>query len=224
MIFGLFGGRGSSSSRGFKAPDIDYETPEGLNAFLNYADQNRFEDGPVAADYADNIYDAMRTGSIDRNMGLSLLSTRLAGNSSFYGSDKFQSFLDYELPNKDQDNIIQGAAQNVFFRDLDSDDLSAYKTLAQSMGKTGSSADLSNFIQTRMAGSLEGQNKYKDDNIRAFEAYYGRAIRDDEGNLTGTYATFGLGKEGAKRVKKRKETAEATTEFTKDYIKKLGAK
>ena len=221
MIFGLFGGGRSS---GPKVPDIDYETPKGIKGFMNYADQNRFEDGPVAADYADNIYNAMRRGSIDRNAGLSLLSSRLAGNSSFYGSNRFQSFLDYELPNEEQDQIIQGAAQNVFFRDLNSRDLSAYKVLAQSMGKTGSSADLSNFIQTRMAGTLEGQNKYKDDNIRSFEAYYGRALRDDEGNLTGTYATFGLGEEGAKKAKRKKEVLEEATEFSKDYLKKLGAK
>ena len=221
FLDGLFGG---GSSSGPKVPDIDYETPKSFKGFMEYTDQNRFEDGPVAADYADNIYDAMHRGSIDRNMGLSLLSSRLAGNSSFYGSDRFQSFLDYELPNEDQDQIIQGAAQNVFFRDLDSRDLSAYKVLAQSMGKTGSTADLSNFIQTRMAGTLEGQNKYKDDNIRAYEAYYGRALRDDEGNLTGTYATFGLGEEGAKKAKEKKKVLEGATEFSKNYLKKLGAK
>lgn len=219
MIFGLFGGGGSST------PDAPkYETPDSLKPFLNYTNKNVFEDGPKAASFANTIYGAVNKGNLDSSTGLALLQSRLQGDSDFYSSDKFGDFLNYSVDNEDQDQIIQGAAQTAFYRDLDSKDLNAYKTLAQSMGKTSSPAELSNFIQQRMATTLEGQNKYLDDGMRAAQAYYGRALRDDDGNLTGEFGMFGMGEDGAKRAQQAKEVTDASNEFTKKYMKKLGAK
>ena len=149
------------------------------------------KDGPQSANYVQNLFQAMQKGNLDQPTAMALINSRLSGNSSFYGSKKFSDFLNYEVPNENQDEIIQGAANSVFYRDLNSGDLSAYKELAKSMGKTGSTAELSNFIQTRMAGTLEGQNKYKDDTRRSMEAYYGMSGRDEDGNLTGGYGIFG---------------------------------
>ena len=185
MIFGLFGGRSSSSN----VPDIDYETPDSLKPFINYSSQSTYRDGPLAADYAANVYKAMEKGNLDQPTAVGLLNSRFNPTSSFFSSDRFGEFLDYEVPNEDQDQIIQGAAQTNFFRDLSSEDLSAYKTLAQSMGKTGSASQLSNFIQQRMATTLEGMNKYKTPEIADKEAYYGRALRDDEGNFCLLYTS-----------------------------------
>lgn len=211
MIFGLFGSGGSST------PDApDYDTPDALKQFLNYSSTATMDDGPGAADFAENLFKAMQKGNLDQPTAMGLLNSRLAGNSSFYGSKKFSDFLNYEVPNENQDQIIQGAANTVFYRDLDSDDLSAYKTLAESMGKTGSPAELSNFIQTRMTGTLEGQNKYKDDIRRGMEAYYGMSHRDEKGNLTGGYGVFGTGDESVKMV----EQANKKMGFLKNYSKK----
>lgn len=220
MIFGLFGGRSSSSS----APKIKYDTPDSLNPFINYSDKNYFTDDSIAADYTDNLYRALQKGSIDQPTAMGLINSRLSGNSAFYGSKTFGDFLNYEVPGEDQDRIIQGAAQSNFFRDLDEDDLNAYKTLAQSMGKTGSASELSNFIQQRMATTLEGMNKYKTPQITDKEAYYGRALRDTEGNLTGQYGIFGVDEEGAKTAKMARGSLSEGAKFTKNYLKKLGAK
>lgn len=213
MIFGLFGGGGGGSS----TPDApNYDTPDALKSFLNYSSTATMEDGPGAANFAESLFNAMQKGNLDQPTAVGLLNSRLAGNSSFYGSKKFSDFLNYEVPNESQDQIIQGAANTVFYRDLDSGDLNAYKTLAESMGKTGSPTELSNFIQTRMAGTLEGQNKYKDDTRRAMESYYGMSHRDDKGNLTGGYGVFGTGDESVKMV----EQANKEMGFLKDYSKK----
>lgn len=220
MIFGLFGG-GSSSSN---VPKIDYETPDSLKPFLNYSSQSTYRDGPLAADYAANVYNAMRKGNLDQPTAAGLLNSRFNPTSSFFSSDRFGDFLNYEVPNEDQDQIIQGAAQSNFFRDLSSGDLSAYKTLAKSLGKTGSASELSNFIQQRMATTLEGMNKYKTPQITDKEAYYGRALRDDEGNLTGQYGIFGVDEQGSKTAKIARESLSDAADFTKNYLKKLGAK
>ena len=217
MIFGLFGGGGSSSTP--SAPK--YDTPDALKPFLNYSSTATMKDGPQSADYVQNLFQAMQKGSLDQPTAMALINSRLSGNSSFYGSKKFSDFLNYEVPNENQDQIIQGAANTVFYRDLDSDDLNAYKTLAESMGKTGSPAELSNFIQTRMAGTLEGQNKYKDDTRRQMESYYGMSHRDEKGNLTGGYGVFGTGDESVKMV----EQANKEMGFLKNYSKeKMKAK
>jgi len=220
MIFGLFGG-GSSSSN---VPKIDYETPDSLKPFLNYSSQSTYRDGPLAADYADNVYRALQKGNLDQPTAAGLLNSRFNPTSSFFSSDRFGDFLNYEVPNEDQDQIIQGAAQSNFFRDLSSGDLSAYKTLAKSLGKTGSASELSNFIQQRMATTLEGMNKYKTPQITDKEAYYGRALRDDEGNLTGQYGIFGVDEQGSKTAKIARESLSDAADFTKNYLKKLGAK
>ena len=219
MIFGLFGGGRSSSVSG-----PDYETPDSLKRFLNYSSQSTYRDGPLAADYAANVYKAMEKGNLDQPTAVGLLNSRFNPTSSFFSSDRFGEFLDYEVPNEDQDQIIQGAAQTNFFRDLSSEDLKAYKTLAQSMSKTGSASQLSNFIQQRMATTLEGMNKYKTPEIADKEAYYGRALRDDEGNLTGQYGIFGVDEQGSKTAKMARESLSEGAEFTKNYLKKLGAK
>ena len=212
MIFGLFGGNKSSSTP--KAPK--YETPDSLKQFLDYRSSATMKDGPEAASYVDSLINAVERGNLDQPTGMALINSRLKSNSSFYGSDRFGDFLNYRLPKEDQDEIIQGAANTVFYRDLDSDDLSAYKELARSMGKTSSPAELSNFIQGRMASTLEGQNKYKDDTRRAMEAYYGMSHRDDKGNLTGGYGVFGTGDESVGMV----EQANKEMGFLKDYSKK----
>jgi hypothetical protein len=219
MIFGLFGGGGSSTP---SAPK--YETPDALKPFLNYSTTATMTDGPQSADYVQNLFQAMGKGNLDQPTAMALINSRLSGNSSFYGSKKFGDFLNYELPNEDQDQVIQGAAQSNFFRDLDSDDLKAYKTLAQSMGKTGSAAELSNFIQGRMATSLEGMNKYKTPEITEKEAYYGRALRDKKGNLTGQFGIFGVDEKGAETAKTARKSLAKGAEFTKNYLKKMGAK
>ena len=221
MIFGLFGGGGGSST---SAPDIDYETPDSLKNFINYADRNYIEDEGRAEDFVSNIYGAMRRGNLGAREGMAYINSRLSPNDSFYGSEMFDDFLNYELPNETQDQIIQGAAQTNFYRDLDSDDLSAYKVLAQSMGKTNSTADFSNFIQQRMASSLEGQNKYKTPGISDKETTMGRAIRDEDGNLTGEYAVFGMDQRGADMTAAAKDSLQAGADFTTKYLKKLRAK
>ena len=163
------------------------------------------KDGPEAANYLKNLLQALDKGSLDQPTAMALANSRLASNSSFYSSNKFGDFLNYRLPNEDQDEIIQGAANTVFYRDLDTDDLSAYKELARSMNKTGSPAELSNFIQTRMSGTLEAQNKYKDDTRRQFEAYYGVSGRDEQGNLTGGYGVFGTGPDSKQMIADARE-------------------
>jgi len=200
MIFGLFGGGGSST------PDApDYKTPDRLKPFLSYSSTATMKDGPEAANYLQNLLKALDKGSLDQPTAMALANSRLASNSSFYSSNKFGDFLNYRLPNEDQDEIIQGAANTVFYRDLDTDDLSAYKELARSMNKTGSPAELSNFIQTRMSGTLEAQNKYKDDTRRQFEAYYGVSGRDEQGNLTGGYGVFGTGPDSKQMIADARE-------------------
>tara|TARA_R100001509_G_scaffold19262_1_gene9890 strand:- start:267 stop:932 length:666 start_codon:yes stop_codon:yes gene_type:complete len=206
------------------APKIDYETPDSLKPFINYADQTFIESRGETREFANIIYDALTKGNLDRETASAFLDSRLPGNSDFYTSKKFSKFLNYELPKEDQKEIIQGAAQSNFFRDLNKDDLKAYKTLAQSMGKTGSATELSNFIQGRMATSLEGMNKYKTPEITAKESYYGRALRDKKGNLTGEFAAFGTGKKGAKAARAFKDIGAKSAEFSKNYLKKLGAK
>ena len=201
MIFGLFGG-GSSSSN---VPDIDYETPDSLKPFLSYSSTATMKDGPEAANYLQNLFQALDKGSLDQPTAMALANSRLSSNSSFYSSDKFGDFLNYRLPNEDQDEIIQGGANTVFYRDLDSDDLSAYKQLAGSMGKDDNPIELSNFIQTRMSGTLEAQNKYKDDTRRKEEAYYGISGRDEQGNLTGGYGVFGTGPDSKQMVADARE-------------------
>ena len=206
------------------APKVEYETPDSLKAFINYGDKNFFESPGATKYFANNIYDAMSKGNLDSQTAMAFLESRIPGNSDFYASKKFGDFLNYKLPKEDQDQIIQGAAQSNFFRDLNKDDLNAYKTLAQSMGKTGSAAELSNFIQGRMATSLEGMNKYKTPDITAKESYYGRALRDKKGNLTGQFGIFGVDEKGAETAKMARKSLAEGAEFTKKYLKKMGAK
>ena len=92
------------------------------------------------------------------------------------------------------------------------------------MGKTNSTADFSNFIQQRMASSLEGQNKYKTPGISDKETTMGRAIRDEDGNLTGEYAVFGMDQRGADMTAAAKDSLQAGADFTTKYLKKLRAK
>ena len=219
MIFGSLFGQQSPD-----APDVDYETPDALKQFVSYGDKNFITNKGQFKDYASTLRSAMKSGNLDRTTAISLLNSRIEPNSKYLSSNKYRRFLEYDVPNKKQDAIIQGAAQTNFYRNLDSDDLDAYKTLAQSMGKAGTAADLSNFIQTRMAGTLEAQNKYKDDSIREKEAIYGRALRDEIGNLTGEYGFFGMGEEGAAQAQAAKDALSASTAFTQNYLKKLGAK
>ncbi len=73
------------------------------------------------------------------------------------------------------------------------------------MNKTGSPSELSNFIQTRMSGTLEAQNKYKDDTRREAEAYYGVSGRDEQGNLTGGYGVFGTGPDSKQMIADARE-------------------
>lgn len=219
MIFGLFSKPSVPS-----APKVKYDTPDSLKPFLNY-NKNSFLESPGATKYfAENIYDAMSKGNLDSQTAMAFLESRIPANSDFYASKAYGDFLNYELPNEDQDQVIQGAAQSNFFRDLDSDDLKAYKTLAQSMGKTGSATELSNFIQGRMATSLEGMNKYKTPEITTAESYYGRALRDKKGNLTGEFGIFGVDKKGAETAKMAGKSLAKGAEFTKNYLKKMGAK
>ena len=84
MIFGLFGGGGSSS-----IDPPEYKTPDRLSSFLNYSSAATMEDGPEAASYLQNLFQAMEKGSLDQPTAMALANSRLSGNSSFYGSNKF---------------------------------------------------------------------------------------------------------------------------------------
>ena len=55
MIFGLFGGGGSST------PDApDYKTPDRLKPFLNYSSTATMKDGPEAANYLKELTSSIR--------------------------------------------------------------------------------------------------------------------------------------------------------------------
>ena len=206
----LLGGGGSSGGAGgISAGDINsqqsdildkllgYETPGSkfledyaLNVFFDT--EKDYKDSKRATNTFDIINDAVQSENLDLFSAMNFMASKLSPTSEFYSTDDFAQLLNAEVGSNKQSNILGDAFATNFYRGPTAKEERYYKNLANSMGMNKSPMQFASFMNSRLANTLEGAAKGPLNNYeQAAQAYYGTAIRDPEGNKTGTYNVFG---------------------------------
>ena len=131
-------------------------------------------------------------GTWIRSTAMNFMASKLSPTSEFYSTDDFAKLLNAEVGSNKQTGILEDAFATNFYRGPTKKEERYYKNLASSMGMNKSPMQFASFMNSRLANTLEGAAKGPLNNYeQAAQAYYGTAIRDPEGNKTGTYNVFG---------------------------------
>jgi Flp pilus assembly protein TadG len=175
---------------GYETPGSKFLEDYTLNVFMD-ADDN-YKKSKRAQNAFDVISDAVQSEDIDPFTGMQFMAGKLQPNSQFYGTKDFAKLLGAEVGNKKQNRLVHDAFATNFYRDPTKKEQKYYKNLASSLGQDKSPMQFSSFLNSRLANTLEAERKGPlNAREQMAQAYYGTAIRDAEGNKTGTYNVYG---------------------------------
>ena len=203
------GGSSGGGQGGFSQADVDkqqsdildkllgYETPGSkfledyaLNVFFDT--EKDYKDSKRATNTFGIISDSVQSGNMDPFTAMNFMASKLSPTSEFYSTNDFAQLLNAKVGKDTQNSIVGDAFMTNFYRDPTNKEVKYYRNLAGSMGMDKSPMQFSSFMNSRLANTLEGAAKGPLNNYeQAAQAYYGTAVRDKDGNKTGTYNIFG---------------------------------
>lgn len=218
LLGGAANAFGSSSGSGSRAGSMDvaaqqsdmidkllgYETP-GTRFLENYAqtvffddEDNQYNDNLRAQNTFGILNDAVQAGNLDPFSAMTFMESKLSPTSEFYSSNDFSKLLNARVSKGTQKDIANDAALTNFYRPLTKQENKYYRNLADSMGMNKSPMQFSSFLNSRLANTIEAQQKGPLNSYeQAASAYYGPMVRTDDGRKTGTFNVFGMPMKGS---------------------------
>jgi len=175
---------------GYETPGSKFLEDYALNVFFDT--EQDYKDSKRATNTFGIINDSVQSGNMDPFTAMNFMASKLSPTSEFYSTNDFARLLNAEVGKDTQNSIVGDAFATNFYRNPTNKEVRYYKNLADSMGMNKSPMQFSSFMNSRLANTLEGSAKGPLNNYeQAAQAYYGTAVRDPEGNKTGTYNIFG---------------------------------
>jgi len=196
------GGGGSNNIQQQQSDMLDkllgYETP-GTKFLENYAqtvffdNEKHYKKNQQAQNAFGIINDAVQAGNLDPFSAMTFMESKLSPTSKFYSSKDFSKLLNASVSRDTQKDIANDAALTNFYRPLTNKENRYYRNLADSMGMNKSPMQFSSFLNSRLANTIEAQQKGPLNSYeQAASAYYGPMVRTDDGRKTGTFNVFGM--------------------------------